>query len=84
VSGSLISNFLPVNYHPHKFKASFIIKINQLPLGRHRNSVVRATTAHVTRVLVEQLGPERVLHQNPQKLLPMLVKFLQEGSLETR
>jgi len=52
--------------------------------AKHRNTIVRCTTAHVTRLLVQQMGAEKVLHQNPQKLLPLLIQFLQEGSLETR
>ncbi len=42
------------------------------------------TTARMTTVLVKQMGPEKSLTQMSDKLLPMLVKFLQEGSQETR
>jgi len=51
---------------------------------RHRNAVVRCTAARLTAKLVDTVGAERCLAELSERLLPMLCKLLQEGSLDTR
>ncbi|CAL8112800.1 unnamed protein product [Orchesella dallaii] len=51
---------------------------------RHRNPAVRSMTARMTNKLIDKLGPDRCLSEVPERLLPMLCRFLQEGSLDTR
>lgn len=52
--------------------------------SRHRNPAVRSMTARMTTKLIEKLGADRCLSEVPERLLPMLCRFLQEGSLDTR
>lgn len=51
---------------------------------KHRNTLVRTTTARMTELVVRRLGAERVLEEMAERILPMLASFLQEGSLDTR
>ncbi|ODM98461.1 hypothetical protein Ocin01_08221 [Orchesella cincta] len=51
---------------------------------RHRNPAVRSMTARMTNKFIDKLGPDRSLSEVPERLLPMLCRFLQEGSLDTR
>jgi hypothetical protein len=51
---------------------------------RHLNVAVRNETAHLVLLVVETMGPDRVLREIPDKILPVAAKFIQDGSAETR
>jgi hypothetical protein len=51
---------------------------------KHRNPMVRTSSARLLTLLIRRLGSERVLYDHPEKILPMIMHFLQEGSLDTR
>ena len=51
---------------------------------RHRNVMVRVATAHHLLSIVNIIGPDRALHEFPDKVLPVAARFLLDGSLEAR
>ena len=50
----------------------------------HRSVLVRVATAHHLRLVVDQLGPYRALHEFPDKLLPAASRFMLDASLQAR
>ncbi|CAG7729892.1 unnamed protein product [Allacma fusca] len=51
---------------------------------KHRNPMVRTVASRMLTLLIRRLGSERSLYDHPEKILPMIMHFLQEGSLDTR
>ena len=46
--------------------------------------LVRVATAHHMRSVVEIIGPDDVLHEFPDKVLPVAARFVLDGSPEAR
>jgi len=53
-------------------------------LCSHRNVMVRNATARHLSSVVELIGPNRVLREFPDKVLPVAARFLLDGSQEAR
>lgn len=50
----------------------------------HRSAQVRVATAHHVLAVVEIIGPDRVLYEFPDKVLPAAARFVLDGSPEAR
>jgi len=51
---------------------------------RHKNVQVRNVAAHLVQCLVENVGPDRILAELPDKILPIAAKFLTDSSQQVR
>lgn len=45
---------------------------------------MRNETARLVLFVVETMGPDRIIKEIPEKVLPVAAKFIQDGSAETR
>ena len=68
----------------HEMNLCIIYVGVSIRLCSHRNAMVRNATARHLSSVVELIGPNRVLREFPDKVLPVAARFLLDGSQEAR
>jgi hypothetical protein len=53
-------------------------------ISSHRNVAIRNTTAQLMCYVVEIMGPDRVLREFSEKVLPVAAQFVMDSSQEAR